>query len=385
MSAPTHSLVVSPFLGEHLVLRPGNDDGVQIPLTRYLELSKAASTGTEAPRWLVDGARQAWGLDLPGHRPLRDTVIVRAPSTYGMARASWEINKGCDYDCPHCYLGLKRFEGMPGPDKIRLLDIMRDAGVLWLQITGGEPLIDREFPEMYSYAYDLGIMLTISTNGSQLHKPKILDTLAARPPHHLSLSVYGATEETYDGFTRNRGAFGRFIKGLDAAREAGLRLQLNIVVTNDNADEFAAMEELAERYGQVYVFTNMSPTIQGDATPIPEQARKYLRKRKPFTGCNAGHTFFHADPFGHASICKIGREPHIALMQEGIEGLKRLGGIADGLQLRTGGCAGCTFGQKDADGNPGGCTTCRPMARLYQEAKAPREMYCQHPDPEPVR
>lgn len=325
------------------------------------------------------------GAHPPPHRPLRDSVLVRAPSPYGMARASYEINKGCDYDCPHCYLGLKRFEGMPWADKVRLLDIMRDAGVLWLQITGGEPLIDREFPEAYSYAYDLGIMLTISTNGSQLRKAKILETLTERPPHHLSLSVYGATEETYDGFTRNRGAFGRFIRGLDAAREAGLRLQLNIVITKDNADEFAAMEQLAERYGQVFVFTNMSPTIQGDTAPIPEQAAKYLRKRKPFTGCNAGHTFFHADPFGHASICKIGRDPHIPLMHEGIEGLKRLGGVADGLQLRTGGCAGCTFGQKDADGNPGGCTTCRPMARLYQEAKAPRNMYCQHPDPESVR
>ncbi|MFJ8730263.1 radical SAM protein [Streptomyces bauhiniae] len=385
MSAPAHQLIVSPFLGEYLVLRPGDDNGVQIPLKRYLELSRSASADAEAPHWLVEGARQAWGFDLPAHRPLQDSVLVRAPSPYGMARASYEINKGCDYDCPHCYLGLKRFEGMPWADKVRLLDIMRDAGVLWLQITGGEPLIDREFPETYAYAYDLGIMLTISTNGSQLHKPKILEALTERPPHHLSLSVYGATEETYDGFTRNRGAFGRFVRGLDAAREAGLRLQLNIVITKDNAQEFAAMERLAEQYGQVFVFTNMSPTIQGGSAPIPEQASKYLRKRKPFSGCNAGHTFFHADPFGHASICKIGRDPHIPLMQEGIEGLKRLGGIADGLQLRTGGCAGCSFGQKDADGKPGGCTTCRPMAKLYQEAKAPRNMYCQHPDPEAVR
>ncbi|MFG3098498.1 radical SAM protein [Streptomyces sp. NPDC048202] len=385
MSAPAHQLIVSPFLGEYLVLRPGDDNGVQIPLKRYLELSSGASAGIEAPYWLVDSVRQAWGLDLPAHRPLRDSVLVRAPSPYGMARASYEINKGCDYDCPHCYLGLKRFEGMPWADKVRLLDIVRDAGVLWLQITGGEPLIDREFPETYAYAYDLGIMLTISTNGSQLHKPKILETLAERPPHHLSLSVYGATEETYDGFTRNRGAFGRFVRGLDAARETGLRLQLNIVITKDNAEEFAAMERLAEQYGQVFVFTNMSPTIQGGSDPIPEQAAKYLRKRKPFSGCNAGHTFFHADPFGHASICKIGRDPHIPLMQEGIQGLKRLGGIADRLQLRTGGCAGCSFGQKDADGMPGGCTTCRPMAKLHQEAKAPRNMYCQHPDPDPVR
>jgi len=382
-----HELIASPFLDEYLVLRPGHDTGVQIPLARYLELSKAARTGDDAPQWLVDAAQRAWALDLPSHRPLRDTVLVRAPSPYGMARASWELNLGCDYDCKHCYLGLKRFQGMPWNNKVKLLDIMAAAGVLWLQETGGEVLVDRDFPDAhaYAYAYDLGMMLTISTNGSQLSKEKILATLTKRPPHHLSISIYGATEATYDGFTRNRGAFKRFIRGLDAARESGLRMRMNVIVAADNTDEVDAMVTLAENYGECSVFTNMSPTITGDATPIPEQAAKYLRPRKVFTGCNSGHTFFHADPFGHASICKIARAPHIALMQEGIEGLKRLGGIADGLQLRTGGCADCTFGQKTADGKPGGCTTCRPMAKLYQEAKAPRDMYCQHPDPKPVR
>ncbi|MER6678149.1 radical SAM protein [Streptomyces sp. NPDC000983] len=255
-----HALIASPFLDEHLIVRPGHDTGVQIPHARYAEVKRAADDGRLPPAWLVDAARQAFSLDIAG-QPLAGTVLVRIASPYGYARASCEINKGCDYDCPHCYLGLKRLEAVPWPDKVRLLDIMRDAGVLWLQITGGEPLIDREFPEAYAYAFDL--MLTISTNGSQLHKPKILKTLAERPPHHLSLSVYGATPDTYDAFTRNQGAFGRLVRGLDAAREAGLRLQLNIVLTKENADEFDAMERLAERYGHVFVFTNMSPTIDG--------------------------------------------------------------------------------------------------------------------------
>lgn len=69
--------------------------------------------------------------------PLGDALMVRQPSPYGYARASWEINKGCDYDCDHCYLGLKKFEGLSWDDKTRLLEILRDAGVLWLQITGG--------------------------------------------------------------------------------------------------------------------------------------------------------------------------------------------------------------------------------------------------------
>ncbi|MFF1696875.1 hypothetical protein ACFVXC_25230 [Streptomyces sp. NPDC058257] len=88
MPPPTHELIASPFLDEYLVLRPGNDNGGQIPLARFLELSKTASTGTEAPQWLLDGARQAWGLGLPAHRPLREPDLVRAPSPYGMARAS---------------------------------------------------------------------------------------------------------------------------------------------------------------------------------------------------------------------------------------------------------------------------------------------------------
>jgi hypothetical protein len=100
------------------------------------------------------------------------------------------------------------------------------------------------------------------------------------------------------------------------------------------------------------------------------QASEFLRKRKPFSGCNAGHTFFHADPFGMASICKVGRDPQIDLIAEGADGLRALGGIADGLMLRTGGCSGCTLS--------GTCWTCRPLAKLYQEAKAPLGSYCQH-------
>lgn len=35
-----------------------------------------------------------------------------------------------------------------------------------------------------------------------------------------------------------------------------------------------------------------------------------------FTGCNAGHTFFHVDPHGRASICRVGRDEQISLVDE---------------------------------------------------------------------
>jgi len=57
----------------------------------------------------------------------------------------------------------------------------------------------------------------------------------------------------------------------------------------------------------------MVPTIYGGAETLTSQSVKHLRKHKVFTGCNAAHTFFHVDPHGKASICKVGRDPHVSL------------------------------------------------------------------------
>jgi len=117
--------------------------------------------------------------------------------------------------------------------------------VLWLQLTGGEPLIDRLFPQVYTLAWDLGMMIGISSNGSRLNNPEILELLTTRRPYRLTLSVFGATEDSYDGLTRRRGSFRKFQRGLAAAIEAGLPIKLNIVVARHNEHEVAAMETMA--------------------------------------------------------------------------------------------------------------------------------------------
>jgi hypothetical protein len=110
--------------------------------------------------------------------------------------------------------------------------------------------------------------------------------------------------------------------------------------------------------------------IPGARGAKPSQSREMLRKRKPYTGCNAGITHFHADPHRKASICKVGRDPQVDLIAEGADGLRRLAAAADALLTRHGGCTGCTL-QKT-------CGTGMPLASLYRQAKAPLEVFCQH-------
>jgi hypothetical protein len=83
------------------------------------------------------------------------------------------------------------------------------------------------------------------------------------------------------------------------------------------------------------------------------------RTCKPYVGCNAGITHFHADPHGKASICTVGRDPQVDLIAEGAGGLRRLADAADLLLTWHGGCAGCTL-QKS-------CGTCMPLASLYRQ------------------
>jgi len=161
--------------------------------------------------------------------------------------------------------------------------------------------------------------------------------------------------------------------GIAAAVEAELPVRLNIVVTDVSAAETNAMVVLAEDWGLAHnVYTNMTPTIYSGGESLLAQSAEHLRTRKAFTRCNAGHTFFHADPHGRVSICKVGRHDQIDLMREGLDGLRRLGDIADSLMLRTGGCSGCQLA--------GTCRVCRPLAKQFQEAKAPLASYCQHQD-----
>ncbi|QXJ23131.1 radical SAM protein [Actinomadura graeca] len=364
-----YQLIASPFLGGFLVLMPGETRGIKISQAAYRALADAEVL----PDWLTAAARTTWGIDLRGQRS-GDHLLLRCESNHGFGKATYELNLGCNYDCEHCYLGLKTFDGMGWPERERLLEAIRDAGVLWLQLTGGEPMVDRLFAAVHTKAYELGMMVEILTNGSRLADPKMLDLLTTHRPSKMSLSVYGATAETYDGLTRRPGSFRKFMRGLSAAHEAGLQLDLSLIITNRNAHELHLMRQLSERFGLRHrEYANISPTIHGGAESLPSQSPQFLSKRAPFTGCDAGHTSFHVDPLGRASICKIGRDPNIDLVREGPQGLQRLGGISDDLLRRRGGCTGCTL--------QGTCGTCMPLVQLYRNAKAPLATYCQHQEP----
>ncbi len=338
----------------------------------YDMLRKLMSEEAATPDWLANIAMTYWGIDISG-LDLQEVMILRDKTSYSYGVASWEINLLCNYHCPHCYLGVRPNESLSVEKRITILGRMCDLGVFKLQVTGGEPLIDRHFVETYEAAYDRGIMLSISTNGSWLRKPSILSTLQWRPPLRVTVSLYGATQESYEAMTATqRGTFDRFIEGLEALKGADINLRINIIVSKFNQHERDAMIQIASRFtDDYYVYDSMSATIHGSNSPTTMQADEEMRQhriRESFTSCDAGVSSFHVDPLGHASMCKVSREPWVRLDADPLTDMSLLATASRQQLERTGKCAGCAIAKS--------CTTCPVIVTSYRSAKADPSFYC---------
>lgn len=322
------------------------------------------------PEWLSE-LLGALGYRKPKPRSLNDVILVREPSTFNFGKASYEITEACNYKCRHCYLDRKSDKTLSVANRKKILRLIERSGCLWLQITGGEPFACKDFAETYSFAHSLGFLITLSTNGSLLTKPHIAKILSSYPPYRLTISLYGATADSYETLTRTQGSFQQFLRGLEWAKQSGVRTRLNIIVTRYNEAEKSAMINLAESFGFEYrIFPRLSPTLEGNSVPLGimgqdcEDIRKDARSsigNSRYVECMAGRTFFHVDSIGRGSICKIAREPNVNLLDDGIEGFSKLPGIAEQLLRPPFLCKSCTLRNS--------CNTCPPRLALYQRSE----------------
>ena len=70
-----------------------------------------------------------------------------------------------------------------------------EQGVVFLLITGGEPLLRDDFPQIYTELSKLGFIISINTNG-YLITDKILELFKKNPPTRVNISLYGANDNT---------------------------------------------------------------------------------------------------------------------------------------------------------------------------------------------
>ncbi len=201
-----------------------------------------------------------------------------------LAQAMVELTYGCNLRCVHCYNPThEATEERTTDEVLRTLDQLVEGGCLRVGFTGGELFTRRDAMEIMRYAKRLGVLVNVLTNATMI-TPALADEIRALDPYQVDVSVYGATAETYESVTRVRGAFARFLRGLDLLTARQVPALLKLVLLTINSHEHDAMRELARARNLPYqVSTDVHPRVDGSLEPLayrlaPEQVFEVWRQ-----------------------------------------------------------------------------------------------------------
>ncbi|MBI5359236.1 MAG: radical SAM protein [Planctomycetes bacterium] len=170
----------------------------------------------------------------------------------------FEITRHCFFSCKHCYAyDNKRRREMSFGEICSVLKQLKNAGTLFLTITGGEPLSRKDFLRIVRFADKMGFYLTIFSNAYLLDQ-RTVKALSGLNIYYVGISLYGAKQSTHDGITGQPGSFDRLISAVKLLKKNGIGVVLKLVLMENNATEHKAMKRLAKKLKAV---CQADPTI----------------------------------------------------------------------------------------------------------------------------
>ncbi|MFP7570433.1 GTP 3',8-cyclase MoaA [Marivita sp. S2033] len=176
-----------------------------------------------------------------------DCSTATVPLTDGFGRSvsylRLSVTDRCDLRCTYCMaekmVFLPKRDVLTLEELARLSDVFIRNGVRKLRITGGEPLVRRDVMDLFrdlSRHLATGALdeLTLTTNGTLLARHA--DALAACGVRRVNVSLDTLDPARYRAVTR-LGDINRVLTGIQAAREAGLKVKLNAVASRGAFEE----------------------------------------------------------------------------------------------------------------------------------------------------
>ncbi len=167
---------------------------------------------------------------------LREEQKYRAYPARYRQEAHWSITGECNMKCRHCFMSAPHAKhGTPSHAQIvQIADQLAECGVFTVSITGGEPLIRNDLPEIIDLLNEREIRLeTIYTNGWLIDEA-LLDMLAAhhvRPAFHLSFDGIGC----HDFLRGISGAEERTVNALRLLQKRGFATSISMCLHRGNA------------------------------------------------------------------------------------------------------------------------------------------------------
>ena len=191
---------------------------------------------------------------------------------------NFELTPRCNFDCRMCYVHLtaeeqrRRGRELSTDEWLEIADAARRRGMLFLLLTGGEPLVRSDFRELLTGLKQMGLLVSVNSNGSLIDR-EWLDFFRHEPPFRFNITLYGAGNAAYERLC-GRPAFDTVAANIRALRELGIDVKINVSLTPYNAEDMEQIYTAAKELGApVQLASYMFPPVRRDEKMIGKNDR----------------------------------------------------------------------------------------------------------------
>ncbi len=160
----------------------------------------------------------------------------------------FEVTHLCNLVCEYC----DRHTPLPNELKLpEVVEVIRDfveLGMVGMTLDGGDPLVRRDIGDIIDELARLDVRIVINTNGVLI--PAKLGSVEKAALVNVSLDG----PEAYHDSMRGSGSFEKAVRGIRAARNAGVTVQLRCTVHKANIRSVPELLQLAETLDSPIMF-----------------------------------------------------------------------------------------------------------------------------------
>ena len=181
-------------------------------------------------------------------------------------KATLELTPTCNFNCEMCYIRQSNTDVeakgglLPYSFWDSVIEQLKELGVLVVCLIGGEPFLYPQIEQVYSKLVANGFLVNITTNGSLLANG-VPDWMLSSPPRYITVSLYGASNDTYKKVTGHSNGYSMAIKGIENLLNAGIDVKLNFLVTPGNKNDLEKIIEMKNQYNLPLLATSYSHPV----------------------------------------------------------------------------------------------------------------------------
>jgi MoaA/NifB/PqqE/SkfB family radical SAM enzyme len=290
-------------------------------LLRYLRKFRVRRIGKN---WIIHSHLPP--INSPAYKRFIDEHLLGR--TDGPSHAQIGVTTDCPQRCAYCYNKGRSGRAIDTATIKRVVRELMESGVFWLGLTGGEPLLNKDLPEIVESAA-AGCAVKLFTTGSTL-TPRLASNLKQAGLFSVSVSLDDWREQEHDRARGTPGAFREALRAIEIFRKTdGLQVGVSAVLSREMIvrDEVEALIDFLSGLGVHEAWlSEAKPCVPGfwESDRVITEAERlklvalqdrinrmggitvnylgHFEGREHF-GCNAGHKMVYVDSYGEVSPC----------------------------------------------------------------------------------